>query len=208
MFVLCAHKTQLILKEREPITSGSVNAYQVGFEFSADWDGLTKTAVFRAGDQVVSILLDDSGECGIPWEVLQTPALRLDVGVYGEHSGETVLPTVWTSLGIILKGVDVPAEGQTPPTPEIWEQELAKKGDRIDYTVDGKLGLYAGETLLSSVLIQGGGEGDTSDHRLLSGREAENQHPIEAISGLKEKLERVPSPAEPLTNEELEEMLK
>lgn len=46
------------------------------------------------------------------------------------------------------------------------------------------------------------------DHRSLSHRDAENQHPITAIEGLKEVLERIPKPTEALTNAELEELLK
>lgn len=46
------------------------------------------------------------------------------------------------------------------------------------------------------------------DHRGLSGREAEGQHPVAAIEGLKDELERIPAPAEAMTNFELEELLK
>ena len=59
-----------------------------------------------------------------------------------------------------------------------------------------------------SVPVSDSGEGGASDHRLLKGRDAENQHPIEAIEGLSEELRRIPTPAEALTNEELEGLLK
>ena len=52
-----------------------------------------------------------------------------------------------------------------------------------------------------------GGEG-TSDHRLLTHRDAEGQHPIEAIEGLSREIQRIPAPVEALTNLELEELLK
>lgn len=156
MFKLCAEKNKLILQERETVTSGSVNVYRARFEFSEDWEGLDRVAVFRCGGKSVSILLDESGECTVPWEVLQTPGYRLETGVYGTQDGETVLPTVWASLGMVLTGVDAP-EGQAPPTPELWEQELDRKGDRMGYTDQGELGLYAGDKLLSSVPVAGGG---------------------------------------------------
>lgn len=38
----------------------------------------------------------------------------------------------------------------------------------------------------------GVGEGGTSDHRLLTGREAENQHPISSIVSLEERLDTIP----------------
>ena len=156
MFQIYAEKNRLVLQERETLTSGSVNVYPMRFEFSEDWEGLDRTAVFRCGGRTVYIRLDGSGECGIPWETLQEPGLRLEAGVYGQRGGETVLPTVWAKLGTVLPGVSAP-EGQVPPTPELWTQALDGKGDGLRYTGQGELGLYAGEKLLSSVPVSGGG---------------------------------------------------
>lgn len=156
MFKLQAKKTELCLLEREPTTSGSVNVYEARFEFSEDWEGLEKTAVFRAGEKSVSVLLDDTGETVVPWEVLTVPGKRLEAGVYGTRAAEVVLPTVWADLGYIRTGA-APGGGARPPTPDIWKQELARKGDRLDYTEAGELGLYSGDNLLSSVPVSGGG---------------------------------------------------
>ena len=46
------------------------------------------------------------------------------------------------------------------------------------------------------------------DHRALHHRDAPEQHPIAAISGLDARLNRIPEPAEALTNSDLEEILK
>ena len=46
------------------------------------------------------------------------------------------------------------------------------------------------------------------DHRMLSGRETQGQHPVDAIEGLSGELARIPEPAEALSNFELEELLK
>lgn len=186
MFRLYAEKNQLCVQQREPITSGSVNVYDVLFEFSADWEGLEKTAVFRAGGKAVSVLLDDTGKTTIPWEAMTTPGVRLEAGVYGARGEEVVLPTVWADLGYIQTGAK-PGEGTRPPTPDLWEQELAKKADGLALDVL-KLKLLSGEKTLSEVELPppGGGEGGTTDHRYLTNRDAENQHPIEAISGLEE----------------------
>lgn len=51
-------------------------------------------------------------------------------------------------------------------------------------------------------------EGSATDHRRLSHRDAAEQHPITAIAGLEKELNRIPEPAEALTNFELEEILK
>lgn len=50
--------------------------------------------------------------------------------------------------------------------------------------------------------IAGLGHGD------LPGRAERGQHPAAAIEGLEKELERIPAPAEALTNFELEEILK
>lgn len=158
MFVLYADKAQLTVREKEPITSGSVNVYPVRFEFSPDWDGLEKTAVFQAGCRSWSILLEAGVEYTIPWEALKIPGYCLFAGVYGQQGEEIVLPTIWANLGLIQPGAS-PGEEARPPTPDLWQQELAKKGDRLAYTETGELGLYAGENVLSSVPVEGGGSG-------------------------------------------------
>ena len=157
-FILYADKNKLIVRKRGPVTSGSVSVYPVRFEFSGDWDGLTRAAVFQADGEPVSVLLDNTNECGIPWEVLVKPGVRLKVGVYGTKGEDVVLPTIWADLGEILRGVTMPDGGTYPPTPELWEQALAGKGDKLSY--DGlNLSLLAGEKELSTVQIAGGGGG-------------------------------------------------
>lgn len=155
-FILYAEKNKLTVRKRGPVTSGSANVYPVQFEFSGDWDGLARTAVFQADGDPVSVLLDDSNGCGIPWETLVRHGVRLRAGVYGTKGGDTVLPTIWADLGEILQGVALPDGGTYPPTPELWEQALAGKGDKLAY--DGlNLSLRSGEKELSTVQIAGGG---------------------------------------------------
>lgn len=156
MFVLFAYKTQLTVREREPITSGSVNVYEARFEFSTDWDGLDRTAVFQAGCRTWSVLLGDGGVCRIPWEALERPGCHLFAGVCGTAAdGTVVLPTVWADLGAVLEGAVPAGEDARPPTPDLWRQELDKKGSRLAYTETGELGLYAGDKVLSSVPVEG-----------------------------------------------------
>lgn len=207
MFILHANKNQLTVRQREPLTSGSVNVCQVSFRFSEDWEGLTRTAVFRAGNKTRSVILDGSGTADIPWEVLTEPKLWLYCGVCGTRGDDLVLPTIWAQLGYIQAGA-VPGQESRPPTPDIWEQKLDRKGDALSY--DGlNLSLMSGGKPLSTVkVVGGGGEGGTTDHRVLSNRDAAEQHPIESISGLRAELDRIPEPVEALTNSELEEMLK
>lgn len=154
MFILYANKNQLTVRKREIVTSGSVNAYAARFEFSTDWRGLTRKAVFRGSGKTLAVLLDDSGECVIPWEVVTSHGQPLTAGVFGTRD-ETALPTVWANLGTILEGVPGDSPGSKPPTPDVWEQELDRKGDTLAY--DGlNLSLKSGDKTLSSVEIAGG----------------------------------------------------
>ena len=75
MFILYANKTRLTLRQREPVTSGSVNIYLVQFEFSEDWAGLSRTAIFRAGTESRATLLEEDNETVLPWEVLRKPEI-------------------------------------------------------------------------------------------------------------------------------------
>ena len=204
MFQLYANKTQLTVRAREPLTSGSVNTYIARFEFSPDWEGLTKTAVFKAGNEVRSVLLGTDGQCTIPWEVLSSHGRQLTPGICGTQGTDMVLPTVYANLGTILEGA-APGENARPPTPDLWEQELAGKADGMN--LDGlTLRLLSGPETLAQVEFPppGGGEGGTTDHRLLTGRDAANQHPAEAITGLAEALATIPRP---MTADELRKIL-
>ena len=155
MFVLYANKTQLTLRKREPLTSGSVNVYQAHFDLSEDWNGLARSAVFRSGAESRTVFLDETNTCTVPWESLEKPGLTLFCGVCGTQGGHTVLPTVWTSLGVIQEGASL-GESAHPPTPELWEQHLGAKGDGLSY--DGlNLSLLSGDKPLSTVQIAGGG---------------------------------------------------
>ncbi len=152
MFVFYAEKNRLYVMEKELITSGSANIYPVRFEFSPDWDGLERTAIFQAGCRKKSVPIVD-GVCSVPAEVLSEPGRYLMMGVCGKQGESVVLPTVWANLGWIVEGA-VPGGN---PLPEDWQEALDGKGDTLAYTEEGELGLYSGDKLLSSVPIEGGG---------------------------------------------------
>ncbi len=170
MFVLHADKTNLTLRDREQLTSGSVNVYTVRFEFSPDWEGLTRTAVFRAGAVSRSVLLDDTGECAIPWEVLEKPA-RLKAGVYGKSGEDVVLPTIWANLGVIQEGA-APGEDARPPTPELWRQELNRKQDKLTGQPGQMVGFDEDGNAVPQDAAPGGGGG--ADYRIGHGLAVEH----------------------------------
>ena len=148
MFHLQANKIYLEVCAKEGVTSGSVNVYTVRFSFNSDWDGLDRTAVFHAGDDQISVVLDGSNECQIPWEVLENPGRNLSVGVYGTKGGTVVLPTIWAQLGEIREGVSLGSTAQ-PPTPDVYSQilEAAEQAEKIAQSVrdDADAGKFDGE---------------------------------------------------------------
>lgn len=159
MFSLFAKKNVLAVNQREVVTSGSVNVYEVQFQFDSEWDGLEKTAVFRSGDCTVSTLLDETETCIIPWEVFQDAKRTLYAGVYGTKNGNTVLPTIWASLGEIRQGCE-PGESTQPPTPSVYEQILAEIGDLDALATSAKDSLVSA---INELYYSGGGGGGTGN---------------------------------------------
>lgn len=159
MFSLFAKKNVLTVNQREVVTSGSVNVYEVQFQFDSEWDGLEKTAVFQAGDCTVSTLLDETETCIIPWEVFQDAKRTLYAGVYGTKNGNTVLPTIWASLGEIRHGCE-PGESTQPPTPSVYEQILGKIGNLDNLATSAKDSLVSA---INELYYSGGGGGGTGN---------------------------------------------
>ena len=107
MIRLRAEKASLLLEQAEPVVSGQVDAVGVELTFSAEWEGLTKTVVFRSGRCARDVLLaDGTARCMVPWEVVARPGGTLRIGVYGVRDSEMVLPTVWCECGPILPGTE------------------------------------------------------------------------------------------------------
>ena len=133
MFLLEVHKNGITARVTEMVTSGSVNVYPVEFEFSRDWDGLERVAVFRSGGESVSAMLDGADTCTVPWEVLTANDVgkALYIGVYGVRDGEVVLPTVWASVGKVYEGAK-PGAASLPPTPSLLDQALDRVGKEAD----------------------------------------------------------------------------
>ena len=132
MIIINVDKNNMQVLSNETITSGSINAYTCKFTFSDDWEGLTKSAVFRVSDKYIECLLSDDDTVSIPWECMTTAGAELFVGLRGVAGEETetkdddiVLPSVWCLIGTVRKGTTAGEEPE-PPTPSAWEQILMK----------------------------------------------------------------------------------
>ncbi len=150
MIICHVSKAAITVAQSVLLTSGMVQAVQVRFCFSPEWEGLTRTAVFCAGQVSVSCLLDEENCCIVPWECLQTAGTHLMVGVYGTRAQEVVLPTVECSLGLICTGVQPTENTPQEPTPTLVQQLLttaeAAAQTAASVRADADAGLFCGET--------------------------------------------------------------
>ncbi len=133
MFVFYANKVCLRLEEGEedPLVSGAREIYRCRFVFSPEWDGLERTAVFSTARTRISVLLDESNQCRIPWEVLTVPGCTLYAGVYGTKNGTVVMPTVRAAMGEICSGTAL-GEDAREPEPGIYETILTTAASARD----------------------------------------------------------------------------
>ena len=181
------------LTEPVMLVAETVHIYTASFVFNSTWDGYTKTAVFRGGDvEREQLLTDDS--CEVPWEVL-LPGAYLKVGVYGTRDGIR-LPTIWTDRTQYINAGAGPTEEAAEPSPTLVEQLTAKVGNLDALKTEDKSSLVAA---INEVRETGGG--GTADHSKLKNRDAADQHPIGAITGLKEALDDKQPAGDYLTQE-------
>ena len=141
---------------REPLTSGMVGQ-PIHFEYSHDFDGLAITAVFTDGKNTVNVV-NPGSECIIPHEVLTTVGATVKVGIYAVRGEELVIPTVYATIGVVLRGAN-PNEGSSgSPTIPMWSQIQEIIGDLNDLETEAKNNLVAA----INEAAKSGGSGDAS----------------------------------------------
>lgn len=123
--------------ELEQLTSGMIGK-TIDAEFSSDWDGLIKVAVFSNGE-IAKDVINPSGTITIPWEVLAVPHKTVSVGFYGYtvENGEKVLaiPTIYADLGNVRRGADPSNDPSAEVSPKLGEQlqaDISGANGRID----------------------------------------------------------------------------
>lgn len=127
--------------QSEPLTSGMVGQ-PIEFEYSPDFDGLTLTAVFTNGKTTVDVLNPDK-QCVIPHDVLDTVGTVVKVGIYATKGNKLVIPTVYATIGIVLKGADPSGDVSADPTLPVWAQIQGIIGNLNDLTTEAKNSLVA-----------------------------------------------------------------
>ena len=126
---------------REPLTSGMVGQ-TIHFEYSHDFDGLMITAIFTDGKNTVNVV-NPGNECIIPHEVLTTVGAVVKVGIYAVRGDELVIPTVYATIGVVLKGADPSGDVSVDPTLPVWAQMQEIIGDLDDLETEAKNNLVS-----------------------------------------------------------------
>ena len=148
-----------IVERPARITSGTVGL-PVEFSFDSQWDGLSKTAVFRAG-RVVKIAENLEAETIVPWEVLERPNVWLCIGVYGVHDDGTVaIPTIWANVCVICEGVNPDGDVSTAPTLPVWQRLCNAVGNLLGLTTNAKGNLVEAINEVHNIALAGGIETD------------------------------------------------
>lgn len=124
MITITIGKADATTADKVTLTSGMVKAVRVAFNFSEEWDGLNKVAVFSNGSTTIDVNIDEADECYIPHEILSVPGKDVTCGVYGcQGDGEelNVIPTVKCPLGKVVEGVDPMGDESVTPTPSLLD---------------------------------------------------------------------------------------
>lgn len=166
MFCFNVTKNRIAMTESEVLVSGSSKIYDCAFEFSADWHGLISKVVFTVDADlsttplpVYYLYLDEHGMCHIPRGVLSPvwDGYKILVGACGTRGDDTVLPTVWVSLGTLQPGAsgdpDVPSL-----RPDAYKELIEKIGDLETLTTDDKTSLVNAINELNAKIEQSCGE--------------------------------------------------
>ncbi len=183
---LSVSKTTLKIEKTELTVEKCVNYDRVAFTFDESWADLVRTATFWRGSKaadVYQILLDDTNECDIPWELLQKDGY-IQIGVTGIGADGSLVTTQPIAQSV-ARGTYRDARIPSDPTPTIYEQinqqlkscttrvdtlyEEAQtgrfKGDKGDKGDPGKAFTYADFTPEQLAALKGekGDKGDKGD---------------------------------------------
>lgn len=161
----------------------SVMFEKIKFHFPDNWNGYAKTAVFRNGKNIISVVLNEDNtlctgenECYLPYEVIKAPYFT--VSVFGA-SGNSRATTPQVRINVLESGYgegDVPSE----PTPTQYEQlvGLANATKEIAQSVrdDADSGVFKGEK---------GDTGDTGPQGIQGEKGATGEQGIQGNQGIK-----------------------
>lgn len=145
MIKVYCNGTRIQCLRQGELTVGMAGA-PIEFDFSEEWNGLTKIAVFRC-DGARDVLLSESGEAIVPHEILTVPGMDVEVGVHAIREDGTTWPspTTYCKIGRVKAGADPSGDESYPPTPDIGEQAVKIAMDAVAKAEDVIRRAEAGE---------------------------------------------------------------
>lgn len=105
----------------------SQNYLKAAFKFSNDWNDITKIAIFTVRATTYEVILDDNGECTVPWEALTDPGI-LEVSVYG---GDRITANC-AKVEILKTGYTEQITSTRKPSVDVFEKLIGKIDDLSD----------------------------------------------------------------------------
>lgn len=132
----------------EPVAR-SVDYLYAHFDFlTREWDNSIKTAIFTSDNTSYEMILDENGNCKVPWESLQIDsASYIRVSVFG--TGESLVTVNTASVFVRKSGYSDDLESSQDPTPGVYAQILSmvqetkdlvtEKAEEIEAYVDEKV---------------------------------------------------------------------
>ena len=93
--------------------------------------------------------------------MLDTVGEVVKVGIYATRGDELVIPTVYATIGVVLKGADPSGDVSADPTVPVWAQTQAMIGNLNDLDTEAKNNLVAAINEVAQT--GGGGESLTDD---------------------------------------------
>ena len=118
--IICTvERRYLRMEQAVDVTTGSIGSIQCSFTFDAEWDGLTKTAIFRDADGSTYPILITDDTCTVPNEAI-ADGCYLTMGVMGTRDGNVVVATEWKN-GDLNTGCYTAI---APPSEDIYLQIL------------------------------------------------------------------------------------
>ena len=130
--------------EKDGIITAGMVGVPVSFMFDSWWDGLIVTAVFKGSGAPISVPLLGATETVVPWEVLKRPNTLLRIGAEGRlPDGTLVIPTTWSTVGIVMSGANATDDLAKPPTPTAFDRIMSQIGSMNDLATEDKSSLVA-----------------------------------------------------------------
>ena len=130
---LVANDQLLVVVLNPKVSSGDQNTVSIHVDFSEDWNGFTKSAVFFTSndtDTVYEKIMND-GECIVPAEVMAESCI-LYIGVRGVNSENNEVKTTSLVKYKILEGTPSGTGTEVEPTPDVYQQILTAYGKTQD----------------------------------------------------------------------------